>query len=233
MNSLQYFSSLQSETNIALRSDELESIFAVYKAGRQGDSFSTLEIEVGKNENKTTFDLDPEAKVSVHFPTPSNVMIYCMGALADDESGQIPGAEDNEFRLDEKFTRFGEYTLLIKSPSKFSKRIDEAIKADDNIYGLELLQGGHGLVQYISMKDYSGHVGLFKKDIEYSWHREFRFSFCVKDEALNSKGAYEFNIGSIKDISTIVPTRSLIDIPMKIKRRKFKLIDGEYKQIQC
>ena len=99
------------------------------------------------------------------------------------------------------------------------------MKKEKNAFGSPFLEGGYGLIDYINSRDHSGCIGLFRKDIKYSWQREFRLSFGIRDASLNDSEAYEFNIGSIEDISQVIKLQSLIDTPLNIKRTILKKVD--------
>jgi hypothetical protein len=227
MNSLEYFSSLEDEEDIALRVDAREKVFGVLRAGPNEQGFSTLSLKVGGEE----VDLGSEAVLTAEFPKPKNSMIFCMGALADGENGSMPWEVDNKVNFDPQFLKFGSHLLLISKPKEFGDRLSKAILNNKNIFGSKLFSGGYGLVDYRKLDHYSGSIGLFTKDLEYSWQLEYRLAFGVEDHCLNEQGAFEFNIGDISDISEIVPVQALIDEPLSIKRRAFKKVGDTYKQI--
>lgn len=231
MNSLEYFSTLKGEEAIALRQDEKEKVFASLKAGKNGDYFGVLSLEVGEGDEKREIDLGDKAIMTANFPHYENTMLFCMGAIADDASGKIPGEKNEKLYFDKRFLEFGDHILLILNPHEFSNRINEAIKKEKHIFNYKFLEGGYGLVDYLDLSNYSGIIGLYKKDIEYSWQQEFRIAFGIKENALNQNRAYEFNVGDLSDISTIIPLQSLIDEPMKFKRRMFQKVNNEYIQI--
>ena len=78
----------------------------------------------------------------------------------------------------------------------------------------------------------SGNIGLFRKNKCYSWQREFRFIHGARDEALNSNGAFELQIGDISDISKISSLESFIQKPIKISRRVVKKVGNEYVDVK-
>jgi len=93
-------------------------------------------------------------------------------------------------------------------------------------------QGGYGLVEYVNLNRGSGNIGLFRKDNRYFWQREFRFILGVRDEALNSNGAFELQIGDLSDISKISSVESYIQNPIKISRRFVKKVGNEYIDVE-
>lgn len=229
MNSLEYFSTLKSEESLALRMDKLEKVQSILRAEHNDEGFSTLSVKLGHSEKEIA--LGSDAYIKAVFPHPNNTMIFCMGALADGQDGLIPGEVEDTILFDKRFLEFGSHLLLIGQPLEFSKRINKAISKDGGIYGSKYFHGGIGIVDYKPLSNYSGPIGLYTKDLAYSWQMEFRICFGVETHRLNAKGAYELNIGDISDISDIIPVQALIDEPLKVKRRTFTKVDGEYKQI--
>ncbi|MGP9644976.1 MULTISPECIES: hypothetical protein [unclassified Halomonas] len=228
MNSLDYFSNLTDEESLALRVDELEKVYGILRAGPNEKGFSTLSLKLNNGEE---LDLGSEAILTAKFPRPKNTMLFCMGALADGQDGVIPGEIDNQIIFDKRFLEFGSHMLLINNPTEFSKRINTALAQEASAFGSKLFHDGYGLVGYKDLENYSGAIGLYTKDSKYSWQMEFRISFGVEGRYLNSKGAFEFNVGDLTDISQIIPVQALIDEPMRIKRRTFVKVGDTYKQI--
>lgn len=229
MNSLEYFSSLQGEEALALRKDELETTYAQFKAGNHLGSFT---LQMGNGKSKKSVKLNEDAEITFKFPRPKNTMLFCMGALADDDSGKIPGESNNQFYFDKRFLSFGDSILLITAPMVFSDRINRVLQNEKRAFSSPLMNGGFGLVDYLDLSSYSGSVGLFRKHHTYSWQRELRFAFGVENDALNQKGAYEFNIGNISDISQVLPMNALIEKPLELKRRTFNRTEEGYIQIK-
>lgn len=229
MNSLEYFSSLEDEESLALRVDELEKVYGVLRAGPSDKGYSTISFKIGDIGEE--IDLGPDAVLTAEFPRPKNTMLFCMGALADGQDGFIPGEIEDQIIFDKRFLEFGSHLLLISQPKEFSDRINKAIEKEAGAFGSELFHNGFGLVDYKPLDSYSGPIGLYTKDLKYSWQMEFRISFGVEDQSLNEKGAYELAIGDISGISQILPVQALIDEPLRVKRRTFKKVGDAYEQI--
>lgn len=227
MNSLEYFSSLKDEESLALRADELEKVYGILRAGKTPTGHTTLSLKIQDEE----IDMGPEAILTAHFPRAKNTMLFCMGALADGEDGLIPGEVDNKIYFDKRFLEFGSHILLINKHSDFSERINKAIKKTSGAFSSKLFHDGYGLVEYKSLENFSGPIGLYIKDSKYSWQMEFRISFGVEDYCLNPKGAFELEIGDISDISNIIPVQALIDEPLCVKRRTFIKAGDDYEQV--
>lgn len=231
MNSLDYFSNLKGEEFLALRRDELENIYGILKSGPNDRGHSTLSLSINVGGIEKEVDLGPEAVLTAKFPQPKNTMLFCMGAFADGQDGLIPGEVQDKILFDKQFLKFGSHLLLITHPCEFSKRIDTAIQKEKGAFGSNFFHKGYGLVDYKPLNNYSGPIGLYTKDVQYSWQMEFRIAFGVEDQCLNEKGAYELAIGDISHISKIVPVQSLIDEPLRVKRRTYKKVGDTYEQI--
>lgn len=229
MNSVHYFSNLPGEESLPLRMDESESVYGVLRAGQNSQGYSTLSVKIG--ESGKEIDLGPNAVLTAEYPRPKNYMLFCMSSLADGPDGKVPGEHEGKLYLDERFLHFGSHLLLISNPAAFGNRISQAISNKKGIFGSKFFHDGFGLVDYKPLKDHSGPKGLYTKDIGYSWQRELRFAFGVEDHLLNKQGAYELNIGDISDISEIVSVQALVDEPMQVKRRRYRMVNGKPEQV--
>ena len=229
MNSLDYFSNLKDEESIALRVDELEKVYGILRAGKNSEGYSTLSIKIGESDMET--DLGPAAILRADFPQPKNIMLFCMGALSENEDAVITGEVDGMLKFDPRFLEFGTHVLFITNATEFGRRINMALAKEKNAFSSPFIHYGFGLINYRELNNYSGALGIFTKDIRYSWQREFRISFGVESTGLNSRGAYEFQVGDISDISHICPIQAMIDNPITIKRRNFKKTDAGYEQV--
>ena len=216
MNSLKYFASLSDEPALAARKDEMEQYFALLHAGKHGETTYRLELEYGDPDDRKAVDMGQSARMRIYFPKPEELMVYCMGAFSVEE---LAGAESGDLIFDDRFHEFGDHVLLIRNPMEFANRVQLAINKCPQIYRNPLVTVPYGLVDYVSMESGPVVKGLFKKPSRYNWQREFRFSFGVKQEGLNEEGACELHIGTIDDISSIVPLQPLLEHPLQFKRR--------------
>ncbi len=228
MNSLAYFAKLENELRGGLRGDPLEPILGRIHGGPAGKYFHKFTLGIGDGNEPKEFDVSNNAFLTIEIPDASNVMIFCFSALADDETGRIPGESNGELWLDKRLLWFGSHMLLIRNASALSACITDAISKNPYIYGSKYFQGGYGLVEYLDLEGFSGNIGLFRKGKEYSWQHEFRFCFGVRNEALNPFGAFEFQIGDISDITELLPLESILQKPFKITRRMVKKVGNEY-----
>lgn len=231
MNSIAFFAMLTGEKSTALRKDALERVHARYKNNPGHEPIYEMRITAGERDKQQIIKLNKDAVLTVDIPKPANVMLYCMSALADDETERVPGEENGEIRLNERFLKFGDHLLLIHDATQFAHRISAAIANEPNAYNSKFFEGGYGLVDYLDLSSYSGSIGLFRKDQSYAWQNEFRICFGVKNESLNQDGAYELQIGDISDISQILPVQAFIDEPIKLTRRMVRKVGDEYVEI--
>lgn len=222
MNNVNYFSDLLGEDASALRRDCLERRYLTIHSRLDGVQLGELLIKVNGEE----IPLGPEAILHMDLPTPSNVFIFCMAALADGLDGLIPGEHEGRVTLSNRFAELGDHVLLIKNNVEFSKRMNAAILSHPNLYSSSFFEGGHGQVEYVDMTSHSGIIGLFRKDLEYAWQREYRFCLGCKSEGLNSRGALELEIGDLSDITSIVPVEQFLSQPISFRRGQLKIKDG-------
>jgi len=232
MNSLAYFAKLENELAGGLRGDPLESILGRIYGGPAGKYFHKFTLRIGGGNEAKEFDVSNNAVLTVEVPDPPNVMIFCFSALADDETGRIPGESNGELWLDKRLLGFGSHMLLIRNAPALSARITDAISKNPYLYSSKYFQGGYGLVEYVDLEHFSGNIGLFRKDKEYSWQHEFRFCLGVRNEALNPVGAFEFQIGDISDITVLLPLESILQKPFTIERRMVKKVGNEYVDVE-
>jgi hypothetical protein len=228
MNSLAYFSKLENELAGWLRGDPLESTLGRIYGGPAGKHLHKFTLRIGGGNEAKEFDISNNAVLTVEVPDPPNVMIFCFSALADDETGRIPGESNGELSLDKRLLGFGSHMLLIRNAPALSARITDAISKNPYLYGSKYFEGGYGLIEYVDLERFSGNIGLFRKGKEYSWQHEFRFCLGVRNEALNPDGAFELQIGDISDITTLLPLESILQKPFTIKRRMVKKVGNEY-----
>ena len=231
MNSLSFFSTMEGKDSDGLRKDSLEKVYLRAHAGPAGKHIRKLQLRIGKGKGEKVFDLGEKAVMTLDVPSPNNVLIFCMAALADDETGKIQGEENGIIKLDERLLEFGSHMLIIRNALAFSSRINESIKNNPHIYGAEYFQGGFGLVQYLDLEGKSGHIGPFRKDKKYSWQKEFRICFGVHNEGLNSNGSFELRVGDLSDITEIIPIQPLLDNPIKIERKMVKNDGNKYIEV--
>jgi hypothetical protein len=232
MNSVSYFASIENEGAADLRGDPDEPVIARLRGGEIGSLRYTLKIHVGEGDDRKEFDVTASAELTAQVASPDNVMVFCLSALADDETGRIPGEQNGEFVLDPRFSEFGSHLLLIRSAPEFSARISQAIARTSHLYSSKYFQGGYGLVQYVDFPDRSGNYGLFRKAERFSWQREFRLVLGARAEALNSKGALELQIGDISDIAELVPATAFVEHPVKITRSFVKKVGDRFVEIE-
>ncbi len=222
MNSVNYFSELKGEEATALRKDALEKNYLMVHSQQGAKQVGEFFIEVDGEE----VSLGPEALLHVDLPSPSNIFIFCMAALADGLDGLIPGEKAGKVTLSNRFAELGDHVLLVNNHGEFSKRMNAAILAHPYLYSSPFFEGGHGQVDYVDMSKHNGIVGLFRKDIEYAWQREYRFCLGCTSEALNANGALELEIGDLCDITTIVPVEQFSSQTITLRRGQFEIKNG-------
>lgn len=228
MNSVTYFARFEEEEPDALRGDPEEPLLARIRCGAQGKRYHQLILQIGKGEETKAFDVSENATLTAIVPSPENVMMFCFSALADDESGKIPGEANGELRLDARLLEFGTHIVIIRDSRALSHRINLAIQQHPNLYSSKYFQGGFGRVKYVDATGGPETLGLFRKARKYGWQQEFRFILGARPQSLNSSGALELEIGDISDITQLIPLESFLRTPINLKRRLFRKIGDQY-----
>jgi hypothetical protein len=121
----------------------------------------------------------------IHPSDPEKINVFCMYALRPNiESG---------FPIDNKNNRFGNHALILINRDEFMNRLASTLKSQRII--------GHAdLVEYVN-DSHIGKLGPFKKFNRFSYQHEWRL-VCYEGPG----GPRAIQIGSIRDISVILPT---------------------------
>lgn len=119
-------------------------------------------------------------------PYPEKINIFCMYALQPYSTGK-------SFPIDIKNFRFGKHALVLTNNDEFLRRIElnlnsQKIPFDTNV------------VEYVN-DNYRGEMGLFRKLDNFAYQSEWRL-VCYD----GPNGVRQIKIGSIKDISVIIPS---------------------------
>ena len=123
----------------------------------------------------------------IHSPESKKINIFCIYALR-------PFA--GTFPVDEKNFRFGDYALVVTNPQQFIDRIGLYLKGQN-------IKGDANLVEYVD-DGHIGKVGPFKKLKRFAYQSEWRL-VCYD----GPEGARKISIGSIRDISFIIPSSEI------------------------
>jgi len=137
----------------------------------------------------TTFDGEELGEVTdwelrVHPPVPENTNTFCMYAIRPD---------GGTFRVSERNYEFGPYALVLLDTEQFIQRVVSTLERD-------AITHDKGLVRYVD-DEHVGGVGLFKKKRRFAYQSEYRF-VCYDGPG----GPREVKIGSIEDISVMIPS---------------------------
>ena len=222
MNSLDYFSSLQDEVSLDLRADNYENVHGILRAGPTENGHTEIWMEIGDKKVK----LDERFPLTAKYNITKNIMLFCMGCLAEDRNGNLIGDTKEGVVFDEKLKQFGDHVLTIKNPVEFWKRYTKALTIRKGIFKPPIVHEGCGRVDYTNIYTFSGAKGIYLKDQRYEWQREFRLAIGADDGALNANGALELRIGTIKDISEIFPIEQLLERPIKVTKTPTQEIAG-------
>lgn len=116
---------------------------------------------------------------------PEKINIFCMYALRPLIEGTFP--------VDKKNKRFGDYALILMNRGGFIQRLESSLKS-------QRIVGDAGLVEYVN-DEHAGKLGPFRKFNSFSYQYEWRL-VCYDGSGEPRK----IRIGSIRDISVILPT---------------------------
>lgn len=122
MNSLDYFASLKDETALDLRADNYENVHGILRAGPTENGRSEIWVEIGDK----TIKLDERFPLTAKFNITKNIMLFCMGCMAEDKDGKLIGDTKDGVVFDDKLRQFGDHVLIIKSPAEFWRRYTKA-----------------------------------------------------------------------------------------------------------
>lgn len=231
MNSLAHFAGHAGESRDALRADPTEPLLARVQGGPDGPHIYKFTLRLPAENDVKEIDVSSNATLTIRVPNPNNVMIFSLGALADDENGKIPGEANGELWLDKSFLKFGTHMLLIRDAREFSSRISAGIQVHPHLYSSRYFQGGYGLVEYVDLSKRASNIGLFRKDKRYSWQREFRMILGARDAGLNSHGALELEVGDLSDITQLIELEQFLKSPIKINRRLVRKDGDDYVEV--
>lgn len=100
---------------------------------------------------------------------------------------------DGTFPVNKKMQKFGNHALLLMNRDEFLHRLELKLKSQEIV-------GDGDLVEYVS-DEHIGELGPFRKLSRFSYQYEWRL-VCYDGPG----DVRKINIGSIRDISVILPT---------------------------
>jgi hypothetical protein len=118
-------------------------------------------------------------------PELGKINIFCMYALRPLTPGTFP--------IDERNFLFGDHALLLLNRDEFMRRMGIALES-------QKIRANADLVEYVDDK-YTGEIGPFRKLKRFAYQSEWRL-VCSH----GTGGPREISIGSIQDISVIMPS---------------------------
>lgn len=157
----------------------------------RGDTFDCIaQVQRGPKIGFTLPDgkevfMEGEWTIRMYMPEHEKINIFCMYALRPLVEGTFP--------VDKKNFRLGEYALVLTNPTEFMRRIELTLKS-------QRILGDANLVEYVDDK-HTGDLGPFRKLRKFAYQSEWRL-VCYNGPA----GIWEIRIGSIADISVIMPS---------------------------
>lgn len=120
-----------------------------------------------------------------------------------------------KYRVSEKMKEFGSHFLFIHNPQEFIQRVEKVFEEQD-------LSFRAGVVKYYNHKNYSGPLSLFHKKVDHEYQKEFRII------TRNSKSdPIIFQLGNLKNISTIIETKRLEHLEFSITEAEKKTVHNK------
>ncbi|MGL1902533.1 MAG: hypothetical protein OCC49_10385 [Fibrobacterales bacterium] len=136
--------------------------------------------------------------------TGRNPLIHCMYTLNSDHYIDYQKSID---LIDKKCCDFGDTALVITNLKEFHSRFKDA--CEQRSFGAKCKT-----VKYVDPESYHGEMGAFRKFDNFSHQNEFRF---LLDASIQEE-SYTLELGSIEDISMMVPVGELNGM-IKFKNR--------------
>lgn len=112
--------------------------------------------------------------------------------------------EDHKL-FDDRLKSFGDSLLFIYNPKEFARRLinelQKKMSEDKDVSNFKAHK-----VEYINRSSYNGEMGSFRKFNNFAHQQEWRIAI---QSVYNSEEPYKLVIGSIKDISMILPLKDV------------------------
>lgn len=208
MKKLQYFIDLEKETQDENKGDKYEGKMIINDVNILAVDYET---------NKPFFN-GTCSRISMDFGY-SQCPVFCM-FLFDFRNCDIKDLGNNHLELTYQFTElqksklkaFGDYALVITNGNEFLNRIKKAfIAAGVNFqHGKVLYYSGNKLEVYQRCAMDEAATAFLKRE-KYDFQQEYRL--VATD--IDVEDHWYLNIGSIKDISKIVPIDEMLNIKLK------------------
>ena len=188
----EHISQLQDEGLLYLNS--LPYFWEIEDQELRGDPFDGVDEVARGHKGTVTLANGADTPIEVanwtmriHPPEPERINIFCMYALRP-SVGSFP--------VDERNLRFGDYVLLLTNPQQFIDRIASSLNT-------QAIRCKAGLIEYVD-EGHTGEVGPFRKLKRFAYQSEWRL--VCNDGPGEARKIW---IGSIRDISTIMPSNEL------------------------
>jgi hypothetical protein len=194
-NPINYFTKIEDGL---LRGDDLENVTHL----RYFESGNIAFVPVGEKPTKDSLTMPfRDAKMMDRIVEPFG-SVFCLYAI-----NLLFKPFGEQFTITEKVKEFGDTFVLIHNTIEFLKRVKKAVDKR------KLVSNGD-MVEYIDFSKYSGEKSVFQKDIQFAYQQEWRlFIRNKRDKPL------KITIGSIEDISIIVPTERIENLRIMGKHK--------------
>jgi hypothetical protein len=190
MNTVKYFKELENDIE---RKDEYEGVEKL-------EQINWIKFIIDENtsiesskKNNTLISGQYYIKPEYHLGN-----LFCLTAITDQFT------EQNN-RLDPKMKDFGDTFLIINDTTKFLTRLNSKLKEINLNYKYDL-------VSYYDRNSYNGELNILHKSNIFEHQNEWRLNI----ETL-SEEPFEFEIGSIEDISILIPSSKIDELTFEIE----------------
>jgi hypothetical protein len=197
MNRLKFFKKLE-DKEINSRNDSDEAVSGWY----QPNKGSYLKV----NEHIIPSE-DINGPIKVGYDKFDDLNVFCLSVLYSNEFEQITEGNLNAYRnsllLNNKMLELGDYCVILTNPSTFIENVKSSIQRNKLYYRM-------GLVEYFDPNifhgTFSGIDAVFRKQIQFSYQKEYRI---VIDSKTLGDNPYILETGNIRDICLTVRTNKL------------------------
>ena len=152
---------------------------------------------------------DREEPIEIH-PTELHVREYMtetLGNLYSLFSIKTPDIFVENYQIDKRVKKFGDYFVMIKDLPRFLENIYSTLTNLKISYK-------SGVVRYYDKKRVNGEITFFDKSLEYEYQKEFRIFIVNK-----KNNPFSIKIGSLEEYAELFPIEAIDTFQIKFKNK--------------